>query len=404
MMEGFGVHTFRLISAEGVTSLVKFHWKPKLGVHSLVWEEAQLLAGCDPDFHRRDLADAIESGAHPQWELGVQVMADNPEQSFAGIDLLDPTKLVPEELAPVQPVGLLTLDANPTNFFAETEQVAFHTGHLVPGIDATDDPLLSARNFSYLDTQLTRLGGPNFAQIPINRPLVPVNDMARDGLHQGGVHTGIAPYHPNSIDGGCPFIAGADMGPYLEAALRLSESTVGREKPASFGDHFSQPRMFWASLSPVERDHVIAAYTFELSKCYETVIRERVLAVLANVDAELCAAVAQGLGLPAPEATVELAGVEPSPALSQLGGRWPVDGRTVAIVIDVDLEDTAMAHVLVARDAVLAAGMVPLLLGPRAGVIGGVPVQRTLATARSVGVRRRAPRRRPAGARRAELP
>ena len=204
-MEGFGVHTFRLVNADGETSLVKFHWKPVLGVHSLVWEEAQLLAGFDPDFHRRDLADAIEAGAYPEWELGVQVMPDTPDQMFEGIDLLDPTKIVPEELAPVQPIGTLTLTANPTNFFAETEQVAFHLGNLVPGIDVTDDPLLQARLFSYLDTQLTRLGGPNFDQIPINRPHCPVNDMLRDGFHQNAVHEGVAPYQPNSLDGGCPF-------------------------------------------------------------------------------------------------------------------------------------------------------------------------------------------------------
>lgn len=204
MMEGFGVHTFRLVNAEGATTLVKFHWKPKLGVHSLVWEEAQIVNGMDPDFHRRDLADAIEAGAHPQWELGIQTFPDTPDQTFEGIDLLDPTNIVPEELAPVQPVGLLTLNANPTNYFAETEQVAFHPGHLVPGIDITDDPLLSGRLFSYLDTQISRLGGPNFGQLPINRTHAPVNDMLRDGMHQTAVHSGTAPYRPNSLDGGCP--------------------------------------------------------------------------------------------------------------------------------------------------------------------------------------------------------
>ena len=197
-MEGFGVHTFRMMNEAGDTSLVKFHWKPVLGVHSLVWEEAQMLAGLDPDFHRRDLADAIESGAYPQWELGVQVFEDTEDQTFQGIDLLDPTKLVPEEDAPVQAIGLMTLTANPSNYFAETEQVAFHLGNLVPGIDVTDDPLLQARLFSYVDTQLTRLGGPNFHQIPINRPHAPVNDMLRDGLHQHAVHAGVAPYRPNS--------------------------------------------------------------------------------------------------------------------------------------------------------------------------------------------------------------
>src|SRR6476469_4819767 len=223
MMEGFGVHTFRLVDAEGGSTLVKFHWKPRAGVHSLVWEEAQLAAGGDPDFHRRDLADSIEAGNFPQWELGIQTFPDTPEQMFEGIDLLDPTKLVPEELAPVQPIGLMTLTANPTNFFAETEQVAFHVGNLVPGIDVTNDSLLQARLFSYVDTQLTRLGGPNFNQIPINRPQEPVNDMLRDGYHQHAVHSGVAPYRPNSLDGGCPFHAGATDRPFVEVPAVVQE-------------------------------------------------------------------------------------------------------------------------------------------------------------------------------------
>ena len=215
-------------------------------MHSLTWEEAQLIGGMDPDFHRRDLYDAIESGAYPQWELGVQVFEDSPEETFDGIDLLDPTKLVPEELAPVQPIGLLTLTHNPTNFFAETEQVAFHVGNLVPGIDVTNDPLLQARLFSYVDTQLTRLGGPNFNQIPINRPHADVNDMLRDGFHQDAVHGGVAPYKPNSLDGGCPFFAGgAKDGAFVDVPAHVAESIKTREAPASFDDHFSQARQFW---------------------------------------------------------------------------------------------------------------------------------------------------------------
>ncbi len=318
-MEGFGVHTFRLQNADGETTLVKFHWKPVAGVHSLVWEEAQLINGVDPDFHRRDLYDAIEAGAHPEWELGIQTFPDTPEQTFQGIDLLDPTKMVPEELAPVQPIGRLTLNATPTNFFAETEQVAFHVGHLVPGIDVTDDPLLHARLFSYLDTQITRLGGPNFGQIPINRPHAPVNDMLRDGFHQMADHAGAAPYKPNSLDGGCPFFAGADAGGYVEVPQPVAAAAKVRASPASFDDHFSQPRLFWLSLSPVEKDHVVQAFTFELGKCYEQTIRERELQVLANVDPQLCADVAAGLGLPAPSAITPPASVEPSPALSQIG-------------------------------------------------------------------------------------
>lgn len=385
MMEGFGVHTWRVTNAEGETHLVKFHWKPVLGVHSLVWEEAQMLGGIDPDFHRRDLADAIEAGAHPQWELGIQVFEDNAEQTFAGIDLLDPTKLVPEELAEVQPIGRLTLDRNPTNYFAETEQVAFCTSHLVPGIDVTDDPLLQARHFSYLDTQITRLGGPNWQQLPINRAHVPVNDMLRDGYGQQAVHGGVAPYHPNSLDGGCPFFAGADAGAFVDSPVRVAENHKVRDAPASYDDHFSQARMFWLSLEPVEREHVVAAYTFELSKVYEQAIKERQLRALAQIDPVLCQEVATGLGLPAPEPAEALADATPSPALSQVGGSWPVAGRMVGIVVDVD-DETSVEGLAALRRAVDAADMVPLVIAARGGEVEGQPVQRTFSAGRSVEV------------------
>ncbi len=376
MMEGFGVHTFRLVNAAGETSLVKFHWKPKLGVHGLTWEEAQLLAGVDPDFHRRDLADAIEAGRFPQWDLGVQVMPDTPEEMFEGIDLLDPTKVVPEEVCPVQVLGTLTLNANPANYFAETEQVAFHVGNLVPGIDVTNDPLLQARLFSYLDTQLTRLGGPNFTQLPINRPHAPVNDLLRDGMHQTAVHSGVAPYHPNSLDGGCPF-PGAE-GAAIEAPQAVSGSRV-RENPASFEDHYSQAGLFYRSLTPVERDHVAAAYTFELSRCYEQVIRERQLQSLADVDTGLAAAVALGLGLPAPEPRVEPADAATSPALAMVGERWPVAGRVVGVVTDA--EGRGLADTL---QALRSADLQPVVIGPSGGVVAGESVQRTYAAATSV--------------------
>ncbi|MGD9958279.1 catalase [Nocardioides sp.] len=382
-MEGFGVHTFRLVNAAGETSLVKFHWKPVLGVHSLTWEEAQMLAGMDPDFHRRDLADAIESGAFPQWELGVQVFEDTPEELFNGIDLLDPTKMVPEEDAPVQAIGLLTLTANPTNYFAETEQVAFHVGNLVPGIDVTNDPLLQARLFSYVDTQLTRLGGPNFHQIPINRPHAPVNDMLRDGFHQDAVHGGVAPYRPNSLDGGCPFhAAGAKDGGFIDVAALIPEGVKVRENPASYDDHFSQARQFWLSMSPPEKEHIVLAYTFELSKCYEQTVKERQLLALANVDPDLCAQVAAGLGLEAPAASEPLLDLPPSPALSQVGGTWPTDGRLIAIVVDPagdlgQVEDLA--------DTVRAAGMLPLVVAPHGGTLpNGMAIQRTFGATRSI--------------------
>ncbi len=382
MMEGFGVHTFRCVNAAGETSLVKLHWKPQLGVHSLTWEEAQLAGGIDPDFHRRDLADAIEAGAYPAWELGVQVFEDTEDQMFSGIDLLDPTKIVPEELAPVQPIGLMVLTGNPTNYFAETEQVAFHVGNLVPGIDVTDDPLLQARLFSYVDTQLTRLGGPNYNQLPVNRTHAPVNDMLRDGFHQHGVHPGVAPYRPNSLDGGCPFVAGEDSPALEDLAVRVAAGVKQRGAPASYDDHFSQVRLFWRSMSPVEQEHIIRAYTFELGKCYEQVIKERQLQCLANIDPVLCAEVATGLGLPAPEPTEDVLDRESSPALSQIGGAWPSDGRLIGIVVDPDGDLAGLEEL---RSAVFDADMVPLVIAPHGGMLpDGTPVQRTFATVRSI--------------------
>ncbi|MEV4497715.1 catalase [Micromonospora arborensis] len=380
-MEGFGVHTFRLVNEAGETVLAKFHWKPKLGVHSLTWEEAQLLGGMDPDFHRRDLYDAIEAGAYPEWELGIQVFPDTPEETFAGIDLLDPTKIVPEELAEVQPIGRLVLNRTPTNFFAETEQVAFHLGHLPPGIDVTNDPLLQGRLFSYVDTQLTRLGGPNFSQIPINRPHAAVNDMLRDGFHQHAVHAGVAPYRPNSLDGGNPFPAGDAEHAFVDVPVGVAQAPKVRANPTSFDDHYSQVRLFWLSMSPVEKEHIIRAYTFELGKCYHQAIKERQLQSLANIDPVLCEQVATGLGLPAPQPTVPLADVTPSPALSQVGGEWPSDGRTVGIVVDPDGDLDGVDEV---RRAVFEAGMVPLLIAPHGGMVADLPVQRTFATGRSV--------------------
>ena len=363
---------------------MKFHWKPVAGVHSLVWEEAQIAAGCDPDFHRRDMADGIEAGAFLEYELGIQVMPDDGTDSFEGIDLLDPTKLVPEELAPVQLIGKLTLNRNPTNYFAETEQVAFHTGNLVPGIEVTNDPLMQARLFSYLDTQITRLGGPNFTQLPINRPHCPVNDMLRDGMHQTAVHTGVAAYHPNSVDGDEPHPADAKHGGYVQTPRRI-EGTAVRAQPVSFDDHFSQATMFFRSLSPIEQAHVVEAFTFELGKVYEKAIKERELLVLANVDASLCEQVAAGLGLPAPKGK-PAEDVTVSPALVQLlaePGR--IDGRKIGIIADAG-SDLAGVDKLVKATAAL--GVTALVVAPVGGVLKAgrrsVTVDRTLATTRSI--------------------
>lgn len=378
MMEGFGVHTFRLSNDKGETTLVKFHWKPKLGVHSQIWEEAQISGGVDPDFHRRDLADAIEAGAYPQWDLGVQVFPDTEEQTFEGIDLLDPTKLVPEELAPVKIIGTMTLTGNPTNYFEQTEQVAFHPGHLVPGIDVTADPLLQGRLFSYLDTQISRLGGPNFNQLPINRPQAPVNDMFREGMHQIGAHAGVAPYQPNSLDGGNPFPT--TEGARIDVPVALPAATLTREQSASFGDHFSQARLFYLSLTETEQEHVASAYSFELGKCYEEAVKVRQLGNLARIDTDLAATVAKNLGLPAPE-KADLADVTPSPALAQIGDTWPIDGRQIGILTTDDTPADAVADLVAAIDA---AGMVPLVVGEHGGKLGQTDISRTYDTARSI--------------------
>ncbi|OAK51141.1 catalase [Rhodococcoides kyotonense] len=383
-MEGFGVHTFRLVAENGDTSLVKFHWKPVAGVHSLVWEEAQIAAGVDPDFHRRDMADGIKAGAPLEYEFGIQVMPDDGTDTFEGIDLLDPTKLVPEELAPVQPIGKLTLNANPTNYFAETEQVAFHTGHLVPGIEVTNDPLMQARLFSYLDTQLTRLGGPNFAQLPINRPHAPVNDMFRDGMHQTAVHTGVAPYRDNSLDEGEPVDADASDRGYVQTPRPIEGKAV-RANPASFDDHFTQSAMFYRSLSSIEQDHIVEAFTFELGKVFEQAIKERELAVLANVDADLCSRVAAGLGLPAPTGTPPT-DVVTSPALSQVVTTpGPIDGRKIGVIADADSD---LAGIDTLRTAAESRGVTVHVIAATGGFLGDGPnrqvVERTFLTVRSI--------------------
>jgi catalase len=383
-MEGFGVHTFRLVAADGTTSLVKFHWKPKAGIHSLVWEEAQIAAGVDPDFHRRDLAESIASQKLPQWELGLQVLPDDGTDTFAGIDLLDPTKLVPEELAPVLPVGMLTLTRNPANYFAETEQVAFHLGNLVPGIEPTNDPLLQVRLFSYLDTQLTRLGGPNFGQLPINRPLAEVNDNLRDGMHQTQVHTGVAPYTPNTLGGGCPFPADLASA-YVETRRPLRDAERVRANPESFDDHFSQAAMFYRSLTTVEQNHLAAAVAFELGKCHEIEIRQREVDVLARVDSGLATHVAGELGLTAPEVD-DVAEVALSPALRQVDrGVSPLAGRVIGVALSSGAPVQGLAPLV---EAAADRDVVVRLVAPNGHPVevDGAPVapERTYATTRSV--------------------
>jgi len=296
MMEGFGVHTFRLIDARGAARLVKFHWKPLLGMHALAWEEAQQIAGKDADYHRRDLWEAIAAGAPAEYELGLQVVDESAALTY-GFDMLDPTKLLPEELVPIERVGKLVLDRNPVNFFAEVEQVAFCVGNVVPGIDFTNDPLMQARLFSYLDTQITRLGGPNFAELPINRPLAPVHNNQHDGFGRQSIPAGVANYLPNSLGDGFPRPATPAQGGYTHFAERL-DGRVVRARSESFKDHFSQARLFLDSLSAVERTHLTEALCFELSKVERVAVRTRVVnAILANIDSRLAKTVAEAVGV-----------------------------------------------------------------------------------------------------------
>jgi catalase len=297
MMEGFGVHTFRFINEKGKSHFVKFHWKPVLGVHSVAWDEAQIISGKDPDFHRRDLWEAIDSGNFPQWELGVQLVDEKDEFKFE-FDLLDPTKLIPEELVPVKIIGRLTLNRNPDNFFAETEQVAFHPGHLVPGIDFSNDPLLQGRLFSYTDTQLSRLGSPNFHEIPINRPIVDIHNNQRDGHMRHAINKGKTNYDPNSLGGGCPFQAMMKNFGFTSFLERIDSKKI-RNRSKSFLDHFSQAQLFFNSQSEAEKTHLISALQFELSKVQAPEIRERMVGLLTQVDRVLANKVADALGIAA---------------------------------------------------------------------------------------------------------
>ena len=302
MMEGFGVHTFRLVNENNESVFVKFHWKPVLGVHAVSWDEAQKISGKDSDFHRRDLWEAIEAGNFPEWNFGVQIVPESDENKFE-FDLLDPTKLIPEEIVPVQIIGKMVLNRNPDNFFAETEQVAFHPGHIVSGIDFSNDPLLQGRLFSYTDTQLSRLGSPNFHEIPINRPIAPVHNNQRDGHMRQTINTGQSSYHPNKLGNGCPFQAKASEGGFVAYNERIDARKIRARSP-SFFDHFSQATLFFNSQSEVEKNHIVDALKFELGKLETESIRLRIVYMLTQVDESLAERVAKGLGIevpPAPE-------------------------------------------------------------------------------------------------------
>jgi catalase len=379
MMQGFGVHTFRLVNAQGESVFCKFHWTPLAGTHSLAWDEAVKISGADADFHRRDLWEAIEGGAFPEWELGLQVFSEEQAEQF-GFDILDPTKLVPEEMIPVVAVGKMVLDRNPDNFFAETEQVAFCTAHIVPGIDFTNDPLLQGRIHSYVDTQISRLGGPNFHEIPINTPVNQVHNNQRDGMHRQAINRGRVSYEPNSLGGGCPFQAGMTNG-FTSFPEHIAEDKV-RGKAALFADHYSQAKLFWISQTPLEQQHIINAFRFELTRVQTQAIRERVVSLLVNVDATLAEGVAGGLGFPVPPAAPLASELEPpqfapSPALSLFGhpGDGAIKTRRIAILV-ADGVDTVSARRM--YSTLLADGAVPRFVGMQLGQVNGGKGQEAL--------------------------
>jgi catalase len=375
MMQGFGVHTFRLVNQDGDSVFCKFHWKPLLGTHSLVWDEAVKIAGADADFHRRDLWEAIESGNYPEWELGLQTFTEAQAEKFS-FDVLDATKLIPEELIPVKPVGRMVLNRNPDNFFAETEQVAFCTAHVVPGIDFSNDPLLHGRIHSYVDTQISRLGGANFHEIPINAPLAPVHNNQRDGLHRQAIARGRVAYEPNSLGGGCPFQAGKNGFATFSPAIAQNNSPVDkvRGKAEKFAEHYNQAQLFFDSQTPMEKAHIIGGFRFELSKVTVPAIRERMVSSLLNVSKELAEGVAQGLGIelpdPMPRAIkhVPPPEVKSSPALSltALPGDGGIKTRKIAILIANGVDAPSIASLL---GELTDQGAVPRLLGSRLGTV-----------------------------------
>ena len=298
MMEGFGIHTFRMINEEGVAHFVRYHWKPLLGVRSVVWDEAVKISGADSDFHRRDLWDAIDAGQYPEWELGLQIIPEEDEHKFP-FDLLDATKLIPEDMVPVKIVGKMTLNRNPDNFFAETEQVAFLPDHLVPGLDFSNDPLLQGRLFSYRDTQLSRLGSVNFEQIPINKSIAPMHNNERDGHMQMAIPKGKTAYFPNTLGGGCPYLTKLSEGAFESFTERIDGHKI-RARSESFVDYYSQPALFYRSLTDWEKAHTVDAYTFELGKVNYPHIQKRMLYQISQIDEDLARQVAEGLGLEVP--------------------------------------------------------------------------------------------------------
>lgn len=383
-MQGFGIHTFRWVNAEGKSRFVKYHWKPMAGVHSNVFDEAQKIAGKDPDFHRRDLWKSIENGNYPEYELGVQIIEEEDELSF-DFDILDSTKLIPEELVPVQPVGKMVLNRNPDNFFAETEQVAFRPSNVVSGVDFSDDPLLQGRLMSYHDTQLHRLGSPNFVNLPINRPVCPFSNNNQDGRMQMEIKTSRVNYLPNSLGDNLPAPVSEEEGGFVHHPARVEGHKV-RERSPSFADHFSQATLFWNSLSTGEQDRVVEAAHFELGKVKDKGVKQRMLERFNQVDGELAKRVAQGLGMPAPTEPSTPNHGKQSAALSQENTTKTAKGRKVALLVADGVDDAQFTGLMQALSAMNVEAEVVSKLGGTIKSADGqeIEVHQTFLTTASV--------------------
>jgi len=379
MMEGFGVNTYRFINAEGKAHFVKFHWKPVLGVKSLVWDEAQIIAGKDPDFHRRDLWESIERGYFPEWELGVQLIPVEDEFKFS-FDILDATKIWPEEEIPVRILGKMTLNKNVDNFFAETEQAAFHVGHVVPGIDFSNDPLLQGRLFSYTDTQLIRLGGPNFHELPINKPICPFHNNQRDGYGRQTINVGQVSYHKNSLANNTPHPVSEADGGYKHYEEKVEGHKV-RARSESFKDHFSQARLFWLSMTDIEKKHIIDAFSFELGKVKSKAIRKQVVDMYAHVSYSLASAIAERIGI-VPPVEVEVPHIQQtSPAVSQvINAKESVKSNKVAVIVTENSSEKL--NELIAT--FLSEDIVVELVSNKQGIVSGYEIHETFATTSSV--------------------
>lgn len=370
MMEGFGVNTFRFVNDQGKAHFVKFHWKPLLGIHSLVWDEAQKLAGKNPDYHRRDLWDAIHMGEFPEYELGVQMLTEEEEFKF-DFDILDPTKIWPEEIIPVKLIGKMTLNRNVDNFFAETEQVAFHPGHVVPGIDFTNDPLLQGRLFSYLDTQLIRLGGPNFHEIPINRPVAPVHNNQRDGYHRMTIDPGVTSYFPNSLRHNMPQPASDQEGGYVHYAEKVDGPKI-RKRSESFREHYRQAALFWHSMSNPEKQHIIDAFHFEVGSVKDKNIKQRVVDMFNQVDGELAKQIALGIGAVPPANPGGIQITVTSPAVSQEKTIKVAATRKVAILMENGFHFPEVTQVM---ELLKNAGVHGEIISKNLGMITGIDGQ-----------------------------